>query len=85
MISRFKPSCWIAAFSQDPSVCSGLVFSYGVYPVQISEEPGNWRDFSKAWLGEHQVPGSVALLVAGPSDRNPDANHRLEFMRVADK
>jgi pyruvate kinase len=85
MISRFKPTCWIAGFSQDPAVCSGLAFSYGVYPVQVSEEPGNWRDFSKAWLGEHQVPGSVALLVAGPSDRNPDANHRLEFMRVADR
>ena len=54
MISRFKPSCWVAGFSQDPAVCSGLVFSYGVHPVQVAEQPGNWRDFSKAWLGEQQ-------------------------------
>jgi hypothetical protein len=24
------------------------------------------------------------MLVAGPSTRNPDANHRLEFLRVGE-
>jgi hypothetical protein len=31
---------------------------------------------------EQQLSGSLAMLVAGPSTRNPDANHRIEFMRV---
>ena len=26
--------------------------------------------------------GRIAMLVAGPSARNPDANHRIEFLRV---
>jgi pyruvate kinase len=82
MISRFSPAVWIVALSRDTGVCQGLAFSYGVYPVQLQEDPENWSDFAREWLEENEVPGSVAVLVAGPSPRNPDANHRIEFLRV---
>jgi pyruvate kinase len=85
MISRFNPPVWIVGLSRDAGVCQGLVFSYGVHAVQLSEDPDNWRDFARHWLGEHQVPGAVAMLVAGPSVRNRDANHRLEFLRVGEE
>src|SRR5262252_3485871 len=84
MISRLNPSQWIVALSRDPAVCQGLVFSYGVEPVQMLEDPKNWSDFVQAWLGEHQIPGHVALLVAGPSSRHPEANYRLEFLRFGE-
>jgi hypothetical protein len=35
-------------------------------------------------MHEHQLPGLVALLVAGPSTRNPDANYRLEFLNIGE-
>jgi pyruvate kinase len=82
MISRFKPSVWVAALSRDPVVCQGLAFSYGVWPVDMPNEPENWRDVVVKWLAEHKVAGDVAMLVAGPSARRPDANHRIEFMRL---
>jgi pyruvate kinase len=82
MISRFNPAVWTVATSRDAAVCQGLAFSYGVHPVQLAQEPDNWRDFARQWLREHDVPGKVAILVAGPSTRNPDANYRLEFLRV---
>ena len=82
MISRFNPAVWIVALSRDAGVCQGLAFSYGVHADQLAEDPENWREFARNWLREHQVPGAVAMLVAGPSTRNPDANHRIEFMRV---
>jgi pyruvate kinase len=85
MISRFNPAVWIVALSQDAAVCQGLAFSYGVYAVKLAEDPDNWRDFARQWLCEHQVPGSGAMLVAGPSARNPDANYRIEFLRVGEK
>ena len=85
MISRFNPTVWIVSLSRDAAVCQGLAFSYGTYPVQIAEDPENWSDFARQWLREHQVPGPVAMLVAGPSSRNPDANHRIEFLRVGEK
>ena len=65
-----------------PAVCQGLAFSYGVHPIDCAEEPDNWRDFAARWLREHQLPGHIAMLVAGPSTRNPDANHRIEFLRI---
>jgi len=82
LISRFNPAVWIVAVSRDASVCQGLAFSYGVHPLELAEDPENWRDFARDWLRENQLPGEVAMLVAGPSTRNPNANHRLEFLRV---
>ncbi len=82
MISRFNPAVWIVALSQDAAVCQGLAFSYGTHAVLLAEDPENWSDFSRQWLRDHQLPGSVAMLVVGPSARNPDANHRIEFLRV---
>lgn len=84
MISRFHPAAWIVALSRDPAVSQALAFSYGVHAVPLVEDPQSWRDFARNWLREHQMPGSVAMLVAGPSERNPDANHRIEFLRVAE-
>jgi len=85
MISRFKPGVWVAAISPHAAVCRSLAFSYGVHPIQLAEDPENWRDFARSWLREQRIPGSIAMLVAGPSPRNPDANHRIEFMRVGDR
>jgi len=84
MISRLNPSIWIAGLSRDPAVCQGLTFSYGVEPVQLAEDPKNWREFAQAWLEQHELSGLIALLVAGPSRRHPDANYRLEFLKVGE-
>jgi pyruvate kinase len=82
MISRVKPAVWVAAPCADPVACQGLAFSYGVQPIDCSADPDNWRDFAAHWRREHQLPGDIAMLVAGPSARNPDANHRVEFLRL---
>ena len=84
MISRFNPSVWVVALSRDRAVCQGLAFSYGVHPVELAQEPDDWRGWARAWLREQPLPGNTAMLVAGPSTRNPDANHRIEFLRVGE-
>jgi pyruvate kinase len=83
MLARFKPTVWIVALSRRRAVCQGLVFSYGVWPVELDAEPGDWRAFADAWMREHEVTGHSAMLVAGPSSVHPDANHRIEFMQLA--
>jgi pyruvate kinase len=82
MISRFKPAVWTVSLSHDPAICQGLMFSYGVHPDLLADNPENWTDFARKWHAEHQVPGNIAMLVAGPSSRQPGSNHRLEFIRV---
>jgi pyruvate kinase len=85
MISRFKPAVWIAAFTKDRAVCHALEFSYGVQPIELDPEPEAWREYAAAWLAEHELSGQGALLVAGPSRKNPQANHRIEFLVIGAK
>lgn len=82
VISRCKASVWILAPSSDPAACQGLAFSYGVYPLDLSEEPDDWRAFAGQWMRDHGVAGDNVMLVAGPSTRNPKANHRIELMSL---
>lgn len=81
-IARYKPGVWIVALSRDAAVRQGLVFSAGVHPVELADDPACWRTFAREWLADHQVPGDIAMLVAGPSARTPEANHRIEFLRL---
>jgi len=82
MISRFKPAVWIASPAGSEVTRQGLVFSYGVEPIAVATEPEDWRDFARRWLHEKQIVGGIAMLVAGPSQRSPDASHRIEFLQV---
>ena len=79
-ISRCKPSVWIIAPSSDPAASQGLAFSYGVHAVDLAEEPADWREYAARWLPEHGLIADRVMLVAGPSPRNPSANHRIELM-----
>ena len=85
MISRYNPPVWTVALSRDAAVCQGLAFCYGVHPIELADEPDNWCDFARGWLREHRMGGPMAMLVAGPSARNPEANPRLEFLRIDEK
>lgn len=81
-ISRCKPPVWIVAPSSDPAVSQNLAFSYGVHPVDLVDEPEDWRQWTTRWLGEKGITAQRVILVAGPSPRNPKANHRIELMRL---
>jgi len=81
-ISRFKPPVWIIAPSSDPAVCQNLAFSYGVHPIDLAEEPDDWRQWITCWLRENGITAERVMLVAGPSPRNPKANYRIELMRL---
>jgi pyruvate kinase len=81
-ISRCKPPVWIIAPCSDPAVCQKLAFSYSVYPVDLAEDPDDWRQWIERWLRENGITAQRVMLVAGPSARNPNANYRIELMRL---
>ena len=81
-ISRFKPPVWIIAPSSDCAACQNLAFSYGVYPINLAEEPDDWREWIARWLRENGITAERVMLVAGPSPRNPRGNYRIELMRL---
>lgn len=81
-ISRCKPRVWIIAPSCEAAACQNLAFSYGVQPVQLSEEPEDWRAWVTRCLHQYGVPAQRVMAVAGPSAQNPTASHRIELMRL---
>jgi pyruvate kinase len=81
-LSRCKPSAWLLAPSPDPAVCQGLTFSYGVHPVDLADEDPDWREFIETWLRQNQVSAGRVMLVAGPSVKRPNANYRIELLRL---
>jgi pyruvate kinase len=84
MISGFKPRVWVVAVSHNHEVCQGLIFSYGIEPIEINKSPESWRDFARTWIHQQHIPANIALLVAGPSKHHPENNLRLEFMQMGD-
>jgi len=42
-ISRFKPDCWILAFSKKQNTCRFLNLSYGVYPFFMANKTKSWH------------------------------------------
>jgi pyruvate kinase len=82
LISRHKPAVWVVATTDSRAVAQGLAFCYGVQALELHEEPENWAVFARDWLEREGLAGDIAILVAGPSPRHPDANHRLEFLRL---
>ena len=81
-ISRFKPPVWIIAPSSDCAACQNLAFSYGVYSIDLAEEPEDWREWIARWVRENGIAAGRVMLVAGPSPRNPKGNYRIELMRL---
>lgn len=41
-ISRFKPYCWIIAFTTNDDMAKFLSFSYGVIPISIPDKGNDW-------------------------------------------
>ncbi len=76
-LARYKPRVWIVAPCPDPGVCQGLAFSYGVHPLDLTQEPGDWREFAQGLAAER------VLLVTGPSPHDPQASYRVELLQLA--
>ncbi|WP_455367004.1 pyruvate kinase [Kaarinaea lacus] len=83
-ITRFRLPVWITAFSPNEHTCQSLQFSYGVHPIQVDKDLADWDGFVRSWLREHDVRSGIALLTQGPSEENPEGNHRLEILQLKD-
>jgi pyruvate kinase len=53
-----------------------------VYPINLAEEPDDWREWIASWLRKNGITAERVMLVAGPSPRNLKANYRIELMRL---
>jgi pyruvate kinase len=79
-IARFRLPVWIVAVSAVEATCQRLQFTWGVHGDFEPEHPEDWKGYIGRWLGNHGVPGEIAVLTEGPSLKHPEANHRMEII-----
>ncbi len=81
-IARFKPPVWIVGVSSREETCQRLLFSGGVYPMYEPDHPKDWNSYVGDWLQSHELEGNLAILTEGPSAKHPEANNRMEIIRL---
>jgi pyruvate kinase len=80
-VTRYRLPAWIVALCTLPDTARHLHFSWGVHPVVV-QEPEDWHEFIGRFMDEHGIAGNLAVVVAGPSEKNPNANHRMELVEL---
>jgi pyruvate kinase len=81
-LARLRPPVWIVAVSSHEATCQALQFSYGVHPVHEKEYPEDWAAYARKAVEDHHLEGHLVILTEGPSDKHPEANHRMELVEV---
>jgi pyruvate kinase len=81
-LARLRPPVWIVAVSSQEATCQALQFSYGVHPVHEKEYPEDWAAYARKWVEDHRLEGHLVILTEGPSDKHPEANHRMELVEL---
>lgn len=82
-ITRFRLPVWILAVSPSHKTCQELQFSYGVWPIEEVAHPGDWTEYAKDFVKNHQLPGKCILQTEGPSPDHPSTNHKIEFISLS--
>jgi pyruvate kinase len=59
------------------------MFSYGVFPVYVSEHPTNWKPVIKEKLQSVGVEGNLVVLTEGPSRQRPDRDNRMAILDLS--
>jgi pyruvate kinase len=81
-LARLRPPVWIVAVSSQEATCQALQFSYGIHAVHEREYPEDWTAYARKWVEDHHLKGHLVILTEGPSDKHPEANHRMELVEL---
>ena len=83
-IARFRLPVWVTAFTPDSPTSQSLQFSYGVNPIKVEQDLGEWNQYTRQWLHAEGFMKGIALLVQGPSGEDPEANQQLEILELGE-
>ena len=79
MTSRFKLPVWVAAVCPDETICRGMQFSYGVYPIH-AEHPDNWNAYARSFVQANELPQELVVMAQCPSPLDPETNPHVEII-----
>jgi len=82
-VARFRYPVWTVALCLREETCQRLQFSSGVHPVLAPRDPGDWTAHVRRWVRERGLEGDIAILTEGPSEMEPETNHRMEIVELS--
>jgi pyruvate kinase len=82
-ISRFKPDCWILAFSRSVDTQRFLNLSYGVFPVLMGDDKDYSPEEIMAFIGESGLvkQGDKIIVAEGTSPDSVDSTVSLRIIQ----
>ena len=83
-VSRFKPDCWVLAFSRHEPAQRFLALSYGVWPFLITEGFDSWHDAIINFLEKHSLAekGDRLVLTQGSPAGGPGGTDSFRIFNV---
>ena len=83
-ISRFKPDCWILAFSCHEPAHRFLALSYGVWPFLVTEGFDSWHDTVINFIEEHSLAnkGDRLIVTQGSPAGEPGGTDSFRIFTV---
>jgi len=83
-ISRFKPDCWILAFSKFERTHRFLALSYGVYPFLIENKVDSWHDLVMKLMKDARLGkrGDKVILTEGLSSGQAGGTDSLRIITL---
>lgn len=84
-ISRFKPPCWILAFSNQREICEFLAFSYGVYPFFIKKKNNKPSDATLQAIRDYGLArkGDTIIITERRLSLHPGETDSLSIATLA--
>ena len=79
-ITRFRLPQWIIAFCLQESTCQKLLFSYGVYPEHVGNNPPNWLKYAQQWMIQQDIEGDLVMLIEGDGTVKAGDTTRIDVM-----
>ena len=78
-LSRFKPDCWVLAFSDDEKIRRFMDLSYGVLPVIIGEDADHSLEGILRFVIESKLVSEKTLVIATGEFQADNIAHEHSF------
>jgi pyruvate kinase len=86
-VARFKPPCWVLAFSRFEKTCRSLTLSYGVYPSMLANKEGSWHVPILRFLAANDlaVRDDKLIIAEGRFLNQPGGTDSMEILTVGER
>jgi len=81
-VTRFRLPQWILAPSDSEGCCQRLQFSYGVYPLRVSQNETDWQQYSYQLPSQLGFDEGLVMLIEGEGTLEYEDTKRIDIINL---